>query len=51
MDYEEFLQSRNGYSIELNPDYHRDGAAYCRAAEIEVLTPTLFDFLADEVPA
>ncbi len=36
---------RRGYSIELNPDYFRDGVGYLQAAENEVETPTLFDFM------
>ena len=34
---------RRGYSIELNEQYWRDSKAYCKAAEDEVLMPTLFD--------
>lgn len=36
---------RRGYGIELNPDYFRDGVGYLQAAEDEVETPTLFDFM------
>ena len=36
---------RDGYGIELNADYFRDGVGYCKAAEEEVETPTLFDYL------
>lgn len=36
---------RRGYGIELNPDYFRDGVGYLQAAENEVETPTLFDFM------
>lgn len=36
---------RKGYGIELNPDYFRDGVGYLQAAEEEIETPTLFDFL------
>ncbi len=36
---------RKGYGIELNPDYFRDGVGYCKAAENEMDTPTLFDFI------
>ena len=40
---------RRGYGIELNPDYFRDGVGYLQAAEMEMETPTLFDFMgADE---
>lgn len=36
---------RRGYGIELNPDYFRDGVGYLQAAEDEIETPTLFDFI------
>lgn len=36
---------RKGYGIELNEDYFRDGAGYLQAAEEEIETPTLFDFI------
>ena len=36
---------RKGYGIELNTDYFRDGVGYLQAAEDEVETPTLFDFM------
>ena len=36
---------RKGYGIELNPDYFRDGVGYLQAAEEEIKTPTLFDYL------
>lgn len=36
---------RRGYGIELNSDYFRDGVGYCKAAEEEIETPTLFDFM------
>ena len=36
---------RNGYGIELNPDYFRDGVGYLQAAENEIDEPTLFDFM------
>lgn len=35
---------REGYGIELNSDYFRDGVGYCQQAEQERETPTLFDF-------
>ena len=38
---------RNGYGIELNSDYFRDGVGYLQSAEQEVETPTLFDFIGD----
>lgn len=34
---------RKGKGTELNPDYFRDGVSYCRAAEINIKSPTLFD--------
>lgn len=39
---------RKGYGIELNPDYFRDGVGYLQAAEEEIETPTLFDFIGGE---
>lgn len=36
---------RNGYGIELNTDYFRDGVGYCQEAEDAVQQPTLFDFV------
>ncbi|NWO21349.1 DNA methylase N-4 [Oribacterium sp. oral taxon 102] len=36
---------RYGYGIELSSDYYRDGLGYMQAAENEVDSPTLFDFL------
>ena len=36
---------RKGLGTELNYDYWRDGLAYLREAESEVLSPTLFDFM------
>lgn len=35
---------RRGYGIELNLDYFRDGVGYLQEAEMEVTTPTLFDY-------
>ena len=40
---------RDGYGIELNPDYFRDGVGYLEAAERDITAPTLFDFLNVEV--
>ncbi len=42
------LLGRRGYSIELNADYYRDAASYCRAAEAKISMPGLFDFLKEE---
>lgn len=36
---------RYGIGIELNPDYFRDGLAYCKQADLEQSAPTLFDFM------
>lgn len=36
---------RYGLATELNYEYWRDGLAYLREAETEVLSPTLFDFM------
>lgn len=36
---------RRGYGIELNADYFRDGVGYLKAAEDEIITPTLFDLI------
>lgn len=40
---------RKGYGIELNPDYFRDGVGYLREAEEEIETPTLFDFIGEDM--
>lgn len=39
---------RYGVGFELNPSYFLDGATYCRAAEVNVKMPTLFDLTAGE---
>jgi DNA modification methylase len=36
---------RRGLSTELNPDYWRDSLSYLREAEMEIMSPTLFDML------
>ncbi|MDD3338453.1 MAG: DNA methyltransferase [Lachnospiraceae bacterium] len=41
---------RNGYGIELNADYFRDGVGYLQSAEDEINTPTLFDFIPEVTP-
>ena len=46
--YKAIKMGRIGYGIELNPDYFRDGIGYCKAAELEIDMPTLFDFMPDE---
>ena len=43
--YRAVLMERRGYGIELSSEYWHDGLSYCRAAEIEVNSPTLFDAL------
>jgi hypothetical protein len=35
---------RRGRAAELNPAYFLDGATYCKQAELEMSTPTLFGF-------
>ncbi|MCH5261620.1 MAG: DNA methylase N-4 [Lachnospiraceae bacterium] len=37
--------NRQGYGVELNADYFRDGVGYLQAAEDEMEMPTLFDFI------
>lgn len=44
--YMAILMNRRAYGIELSSDYFGFGVKYCREAEQRVLTPTLFDFLA-----
>ena len=39
---------RRGYGIELNEGYFRDGVGYLQSAEMEIDSPTLFDFLQAE---
>lgn len=39
---------RYGIGCELNNTYFRDGVGYLRAAEDDVLTPTMFDLLPDD---
>lgn len=41
--YRAILKRRYGVAWELNPSYFMDGAAYCKAAEMETNMPTLFD--------
>lgn len=36
---------RKGLSTELNYDYWRDGLTYLKEAEMEMTSPTLFDFM------
>lgn len=37
--------NRDGYGVELNSDYFKDGVAYCKAADDERDLPTLFDLV------
>lgn len=41
--YRAVLKGRKGIGFELNHAYFLDGAAYCKAAENEMATPTLFE--------
>jgi len=41
--YRAILKGRYGIGIELNPAYFLDGVSYCKAAESQINTPTLFD--------
>lgn len=43
--YRAIQKNRYGMGIELNPAYFLDGAGYCKSAEEEINTPTLFDAL------
>jgi hypothetical protein len=43
--YRAVMKKRFGKGFELNPSYFLDGAQYCKAAELELNTPTLFDTL------
>lgn len=41
--YRAILKGRYGIGHELNPQYFFDGVSYCKAAELKVNTPSLFD--------
>jgi DNA modification methylase len=41
--YRAIKLGRKAIGIELNENYFLDGAAYCKAAEIDVNSPTLFE--------
>lgn len=43
--YRAIKAGRYGRASELNPGYFFDGAAYCKAMELELSTPSLFDTL------
>jgi DNA modification methylase len=45
--YRAVLLGRRGRGCELSPPYFADGAIYCKQAELELSTPSLFD-LVDE---
>ena len=47
MPYCAVKAGRRGRASELNEDYFRDGLAHLRAAEVEAVSPTLFDLLPD----
>ena len=40
---------RRAWTCELNPDYFTDLTHYCQAAELDMMTPTLFDLPTAEV--
>lgn len=41
--YQAVKMGRHGYGVELNSEYFHDACKYCRQAEIEVMTPRLFE--------
>ena len=41
--YRALLKGRKAQAVELNPQYFLDGAQYCKAAEMNVEMPSLFD--------
>ena len=47
--YRAILKKRFGIACELSSRYFLDGATYCKAAEDEVLMPSLFDTLSEAV--
>lgn len=46
--YRAIRLGRKGIGIELNYNYFLDGAAYCEAAEVKALSPSLFDLMTVE---
>lgn len=48
--YRAIKLGRRGRAAELNPGYFFDGAAYCKAMELEAGMPTLFDLESDLSP-
>jgi Superfamily II DNA/RNA helicases, SNF2 family len=49
--YRAIKSGRIGYGVELNPSYWADGVKYCRAAEQDMIAPSLFDFIKPGVAA
>lgn len=47
--YTAIKMGRYGLGIELNPEYYTIGQRYCHEAEVEALTPTLFEAMDVEV--
>lgn len=43
--YRAIKMKRRGYGVELSEQYFKDGVSYCRAAEMSLNAPTLFDDL------
>lgn len=43
--YVAIKMGRRGYGIELGAEYFQAGVSYCEKAEIEALSPTLFDYI------
>jgi len=41
--YRAIKLGRRGYGVELSSQYFNDGVTYCKAAEVEMNAPTLFD--------
>lgn len=42
------LKKRFGIGVELSPRYFIDGAAYCKTAEQDILSPTIHDLIREE---
>ena len=49
--YQAIRMGRKYYGCELSSDYFRDGVGYLQAAEDEIESPTLFDFLSEVTDA
>ena len=39
------LSIERPHSVDIVPDYFRDGVGYCKAEEDKIDVPTLFDFM------